>query len=193
MRRHVLWLDDYFYDAGELFPPDADMEIQSDLQRIKKQFPNTSFHPRTTLSGFVQQIVDHERIVRRMEPKNKGACKLDAIVVDIMIDQTDQTPIPLLDETDARILFRPGGGVEKYVPLKFNESGSDAGLVITEHFLRKLDSLRETAIVFYTHKPISDQMQSIARRMNNSKLIHGLEKFKGIQQMFKIFKDLGLQ
>jgi hypothetical protein len=200
MRKHVLWLDDYFYDSGELVGlsdasdvrSDSDLEIQSDFQQIQRRFQNTTFHPRTTLSGFVQQIIDHERLFRGMDPKNKGACKLDAIVVDIMIDQADQVPVPVLDDADESIRFTDRGVVDKWVSVKFSENGSDAGLIIVQHFIRKLKSLYETGIIFYTHRPVNEQVLSVMREIKNSKTIYGFEKFKGIDPLYNAFKEFGL-
>jgi hypothetical protein len=78
------------------------------------------------------------------------------------------------------------------VPLKFSENGSDAGLVIAEHFVRKLESLFETGIIFYTHKPVNDQVRKIIDKITNAALVHGFEKFKGIEPLYKIFRELGL-
>jgi len=193
MQHHLLWLDDYFEDFGELIPHDPDLELQADFARIKRRFPNTKFHPQTTLSGFVQQVLDHERMAYGIEPKNPGACKLDAIIVDIMIDNADRVPIPKINEQSQRVIFGPNGLVEDWLTLRFNKNGNDAGLKLCEHFLRKLSSLQRTAIIFYTHRPINEQIADVIQMVKNASFVVGHAKLKGIEPLYSALDRAGLK
>jgi hypothetical protein len=192
MRRNILWLDDYFNEFGELTFHSPDLELRADFDEISKRFPSTKIHAETALSGFVQKIIDHERITRGLDSKNPGACKLDAIIIDVMIDNAVQTPIPKLDQTGKRIAFLENGQPVAWEKLHFNQNGNDAGLKLAQYFIQKLDSMRETAIIFYTHRPINAELAQIIGRIKNARTAVGHQKMKGIEPLYKVLAEHGL-
>ncbi len=194
MRKNLLWLDDYFDELGEFMPPsaDPDLELQNDFLLLSKHFPNTKIHVETTPNGFVQKIVEHERIFYGIKPKLQGACKLDAIVIDIMIDNIYQVPIPNIDPETRKIIFDENGLVKSWVSLSFNENGNNAGLALAQHLIGELESLNRVGIVFYTHRHINTEVSSVIAAIKNTTCVIGHQKAKGIEPLYKTLADLGL-
>jgi hypothetical protein len=191
--QNILWLDDHF---DELIDASAskisgDVNLASDYYRVSRELQDINIIEKTNPRSFIQQIIDHDRIFHEIEPRNRGACRLNGVIIDIFMKNSSKVPIPKISDETGTIMYSASGLVEVWETLKFRDEGFDAGLRMATHVIARLSSFKDVSVVFYTFRPITKEIEDAVNGIKNCKIVGAHQKLKGIEKVLSVLKRGG--
>lgn len=185
MRRSILWLDDYFDTIGELggATRTGDIEIASDFQDVASSNPDIRFFSEQSVQVFVQRLIDMVRLKRALAPERKNAQLYDLLIIDIMIDNVEKLLLPQINGDTGGLEFDDRNKVKKW--MNVNAQPYNVGLIVAEHFVRAESALAQIPIIFYTHRPATDELVARVKQLPNSGILELAPKAAGLEALSK--------